>query len=621
MSRYEKVFTLTPMLYVQGSPVIIEAGALYKDNKSTCVVAQLKFKSISVKQIKALTIKIMPLDTIGNNLGNSIEYQYLDLSIKRDDVFGSKNAITLPNNTTRAIKVFITNVVFNDNTNVFINEQEWTSIPNQEELNLDDIETEFFYSSFNAYSKKQAIEYSDLWLCHCGAINHNNEDKCHFCNCSFNTLNNIDFKELHNEAYYQFANNLISTDNIASLKKANAILEKNIDYKNSKSLIEENISQIKLLEKKANITKKKSIIVATSIFIAIVIAIVSSVVYKNVIVPKKKLSQAIVLAEAGNYETANSFLNDIDKEKIYETANTMFLEKKYEVSIYLFEKTDGYNDSTDKLKECKYSLANAYFNKKDYSTAYNFYKELENYKDSKEKLQECSYQTALVYIKNKEYYDASILLNNLNDYKDSKNILKDCEKQSIKNADVGLNVVLGRYAQSPIAWRVLDKKGDRLLIITERVLSDGIKYYKTKDPAKDTTWEKSSIRKYVNGDFLNSAFNRDEKKLILTTKVRTQDNYRENWEGYKWKTDGGNDTKDKLFFLSINEANKYFKSDQDRKATEFITSSESSWWLRSPGENQSDAAFVYNDGGVVEIGVGITCTTVGFRPAMWIKLC
>ena len=123
MSRYEKVFTLTPMLYVQGSPVIIEAGALYKDNKSTCVVAQLKFKSISVKQIKALTIKIMPLDTIGNNLGNSIEYQYLDLSIKRDDVFGSTNAITLPNNTTRAIKVFITNVVFNDNTNVFINEQ------------------------------------------------------------------------------------------------------------------------------------------------------------------------------------------------------------------------------------------------------------------------------------------------------------------------------------------------------------------------------------------------------------------------------------------------------------------------------------------------------------------
>ena len=28
MARYEKVFTLTPMLYTEDSPVIIEAGAL-----------------------------------------------------------------------------------------------------------------------------------------------------------------------------------------------------------------------------------------------------------------------------------------------------------------------------------------------------------------------------------------------------------------------------------------------------------------------------------------------------------------------------------------------------------------------------------------------------------------
>ena len=115
MARYEKVFTLTPMLYTEDSPVIIEAGALQKDNVNGNIIAQLKFKSVSVKVIKALTVKIVALDVSGNPIGEEIEHQYLDLTIQRNECFGSKEAIILPDNTAREFWAYVTDIVFFDN--------------------------------------------------------------------------------------------------------------------------------------------------------------------------------------------------------------------------------------------------------------------------------------------------------------------------------------------------------------------------------------------------------------------------------------------------------------------------------------------------------------------------
>ena len=63
--RYTRLFSLPENLYSTGAPVIIAAGALLKDNQTGNVLAQLKLRSVSAKTIKAATVSIKLLDTVG----------------------------------------------------------------------------------------------------------------------------------------------------------------------------------------------------------------------------------------------------------------------------------------------------------------------------------------------------------------------------------------------------------------------------------------------------------------------------------------------------------------------------------------------------------------------------
>lgn len=95
--RYTRLFSLTSPLYAAGAPVMITAGALLKDNQTGKVLAQLKIKNISDKAIKGVSVRILPMDTIGEPLGEPVDFQYLDLNIARDVEFGQKAPISLPN--------------------------------------------------------------------------------------------------------------------------------------------------------------------------------------------------------------------------------------------------------------------------------------------------------------------------------------------------------------------------------------------------------------------------------------------------------------------------------------------------------------------------------------------
>ena len=105
----------------------------------------------------------------------------------------------------------------------------------------------------------------------------------------------------------------------------------------------------------------------------------------------------------------------------------------------------------------------------------------------------------------------------------------------------------------------------------------------------------------------------------------------------KYDTDPGNTAKDRVFLLSIVEAEKYFTSDEARKCipTEYALSCGAApsddgqtkggedtcyWWLRSPGYYQYDAAFVCIDGDIDEHGCGVDRDDYAVRPEMWISI-
>ena len=187
-------------------------------------------------------------------------------------------------------------------------------------------------------------------------------------------------------------------------------------------------------------------------------------------------------------------------------------------------------------------------------------------------------------------------------------------------------IFFGTYPQGtdgkmmPIEWKVLDKDNRKVLLISKFAL-DCQKY---NSSFTDITWEKSTLRTWLNGTFLNSAFSADEKAKIVTTNVSTDKNPRFN-------TEPGNATTDNVFLLSTTEAEKYFSSDSARqcsatayaKAQGAYTDTDNGncwWWLRSPGSTQDGAACVYGDGSVYYRGDYVSRGNGCVRPALWINL-
>ena len=171
-----------------------------------------------------------------------------------------------------------------------------------------------------------------------------------------------------------------------------------------------------------------------------------------------------------------------------------------------------------------------------------------------------------------------------------------------------------------IEWLVLEVKDGKALVISKYALD--CQQYNTS--YTDVTWETCTLRKWLNNNFLGSAFTANEKAMIPTVTVSADKNP-------EYSTYPGNATQDQVFLLSITEANKYFSSDSARqcKPTEYavaggayVNSSNGNcwWWLRSPGNYQGCAATVHDGGGVGESGYGVNRASSAVRPALWIDL-
>ena len=151
-------------------------------------------------------------------------------------------------------------------------------------------------------------------------------------------------------------------------------------------------------------------------------------------------------------------------------------------------------------------------------------------------------------------------------------------------------------------WRVLDveRETETALLIAEKPVCE--RPYHSK--WTEITWEQCDLRKWLNEEYYEKTFSEEEKAAILECELKNPDNP-------NYGTKGGNDTRDKVFLLSIEEAEKHFMNDRDRSTGTW-------WWLRSPGRSGSDAAVV-NGGGVYYGGNGVIYRS-GVRPALKINL-
>ena len=227
---------------------------------------------------------------------------------------------------------------------------------------------------------------------------------------------------------------------------------------------------------------------------------------------------------------------------------------------------------------------------------------------------------------------------NLDEDRDAHdNILASAPRPSAKPGEI---ITLGVYPQTadgadrtPIKWRVLQNSGRDLFILSENIL-DCKRYH---GEYADITWRDCDLRKWLNAEFYNAAFNAAEKGFVKTTCCT------DNGEGSP-------DTEDKIFLLSIAEVKRLTDTlgkdifDKKRRAvgTEFAKVKKADgchlyvydgsvndgyitengkkhgcswWWLRTQPGGSSRATFVCLHGSVRGYG-RVSRGRYGLRPAL-----
>lgn len=178
----------------------------------------------------------------------------------------------------------------------------------------------------------------------------------------------------------------------------------------------------------------------------------------------------------------------------------------------------------------------------------------------------------------------------------------------INYAKVGDTVLFGYYGDEPLEWKVLDVQGKKKLLITSCVI-DCKKYNAVRKPV---TWKDCTLRKWLNEEFYNKAFNFNginvygKGKIVLT------------------KTE--NNTYDMVFCLNAEELHRYgcvgCKPTLYAKKMGVGVDSYfqfTSWWLRDNVRLSYEAPIAFPLDDFIET-LFVDAYDVGVRPALWVNM-
>lgn len=296
------------------------------------------------------------------------------------------------------------------------------------------------------------------------------------------------------------------------------------------------------------------------------------------------------------------------------------------------------NITLDEHKDGKYNQAVALMNAGKYMEAIEVFDVLDGYKDSTKKIDLCTemledkYNEATALIETGKIFDAYEAFLELNGYRDSaykaKSIYNENKwKFMLKTASKGDIILFGEYeqdndtanGQEAIEWIVMEIKDGKALVISVYALD--VQPYNTT--FTEVTWETSTIRKWLNNDFINTAFSDEEQAMIPTVMIHPNPT--------ELGDDPGNATQDKVFLLSLNEVEEWrsmasgrdcYATDYARSKGAYISQTRCEWWLRTVTSIQITALRV-NASGECSFLTGslpVSKSGIAVRPALWIDI-
>ncbi len=237
------------------------------------------------------------------------------------------------------------------------------------------------------------------------------------------------------------------------------------------------------------------------------------------------------------------------------------------------------------------------------------------------------------------------------------------------SADRGDTVIFGSYEQDgstsngkeSMKWIVLKKQAGRILLLSKY----GIDNKQYNSDLEEVTWKICSLRKWLNSDFINSAFSSSERSRVIQTEIENPDTYWGFDDDYNYignnsgkgitepesTVPGCGSTEDKAFLLSCDEARDmlwgydeeqlyetegfeypgfsfmqasatdYAKAEGSKTSNYCVTKEGFPcclWMLRSPGPDNTYVSIVDYNGRIYNDVVNKELYSV--RPAVWVSI-
>lgn len=117
MANYTQIFKLlTPYNVSKNYPVEVSAGVLLREEESKRIIVQLKFKNVSTKSIRNVTVNISAYDSEGRSIKNNTVFTYQNVAAPVDAYFGDRIPIIMDDRNTSAFDVDIISINYSDGT-------------------------------------------------------------------------------------------------------------------------------------------------------------------------------------------------------------------------------------------------------------------------------------------------------------------------------------------------------------------------------------------------------------------------------------------------------------------------------------------------------------------------
>jgi len=253
----------------------------------------------------------------------------------------------------------------------------------------------------------------------------------------------------------------------------------------------------------------------------------------------------------------------------------------------------GLSDAQEKINELQNSYADVIFadyqdGKTNYAQAYKILEQLssngcknadEFIKQITESNNEDLYNKAIKMYEEKDFENALEIFLQVSDYKESSTYIEKCQSEietiafnkkitALKSAKAGDTVLFGKYEQNnkigeseDIEWIVLKRSGDNVTLLSKKYLD--AKVFNTRENRGN--WSTSTLREWLNGDFIKTAFSEKEQKYLCESSVKSVEF--DSDENERLTT-----TKDKAYILSVDEFERYsVKKAPATEYTQFVT--------------------------------------------------